>query len=879
MKPPAIKTHEIDSSTPVLIVDKIGVIGEALAIVLSHDYLVILLSPNAPPPGNEKIIHVPFKKNIPEAPDNRYSKIFIVDDGRSVTKQSAFSFITKARESSSPLFFIGSVRNVDIEHADEIASSYSNSKVLVFGDLFDKNIFFDKNEAINRYILQARKNGKIEVDGSGLAHSYPISFEDTIKLIIKASYLEIPQKIILLFYPHPITDISLANIFQKINPNIVVDFTKDARNRETYIPSGGQHAILEYKLEDKIRKLDLEDTENRELKVVRDDKNSRRSVAKPFLSLILICLFLILLPFITTSVYALLGQREIKSARISAERGDLAKARKQIDRSNTFFDIALKTGRALSYEAKVVGMKDASDKIENKIEAGKTLSQGALYLLDGVDFLSMTYSGESRDVKSDFLKASNSFKSAIGLIQKLKAEGSLSEEYSRELDNIEPFIDLFSSSSDILPEVLGFEGEKTYLVLLQDNTELRPGGGHIGSIAVLKVKNGRVTDLNVSPVSQIDDKLTASIDPPFALKRYLPLDSLTLEDSNFDPDFINNAITSSNIYSLSEKNKVDGVIGVDSIFIKNLISAIGPLTVSEMPQKIDEKNFDSLIFAWQNKVNELGEGDDFLGLVAISLKKHLEKNDKPYFALTQSVGKSVREKNLMFAHPTLAYQNIFTANNWSSSLWDNRQKEDNKINDYLGISEANLGGNNVNRFISRSVSKRISVSEKGNISSKLTIGFKNNSSSKDKDMDYKNYLQLILPEGSIIKAIAIDNKQVEIEKAIVDSAIFEAKNFKPPQGFEVDERNESDKTIFGFLLTVPSSQVKTLNIVYDLPYALPPVKKSTIYSLKLYKQPGIDSYPFDLTFELPEKYQALGGNSVSEEINSDKEISLTIAQK
>jgi hypothetical protein len=189
MKLPVLTNHEPNITQPILIVDRIGVIGEELARQLCQDFLIVLLSPNPTLTKNERIIHVPFKKRIPQAPDNRYSKIFIVDDGHSVTRQSALSLIEKARQSDSPFFFIGSLRNVDIVHADQIATSYSNSNVLIFGDLFDKNIFFDQEASINKFILQARKTGKIEVDRNGLSLSFPITFTDTIKLIIKASYL------------------------------------------------------------------------------------------------------------------------------------------------------------------------------------------------------------------------------------------------------------------------------------------------------------------------------------------------------------------------------------------------------------------------------------------------------------------------------------------------------------------------------------------------------------------------------------------------------------------------------------------------------------------------------------------------------------------
>src|SRR3990167_1258971 len=122
MKISAFKTTQTDKSSLILILDKVGVIGEAIAQELSKDFLIFLVSARPLSSNNKRIIHVPLKKRIPQVPDNNYSKIFIVDYGDSITWESAFSFIEKAREIDIPLYFIGSIRNVDIENADDISS-------------------------------------------------------------------------------------------------------------------------------------------------------------------------------------------------------------------------------------------------------------------------------------------------------------------------------------------------------------------------------------------------------------------------------------------------------------------------------------------------------------------------------------------------------------------------------------------------------------------------------------------------------------------------------------------------------------------------------------------------------------------------------------
>lgn len=884
MNVPALKTVEFNSRGLILIVDKIGAIGEALAKEFSKDYVVVLVSSTNPQINNKSIIHIPFKRRIPEVPDNSYLKIFVVDDGESITRQSVFSFVSRARQGNIPLFFIGSVRNIDVEHADEVVRQYSGSKVLIFGDLFDKKIFFDKESSVSRYILQARKSQRIDVSGNGLGLSFPITFNDTIKLIVKASYVEIPQKIILLFPEHPTTDISLANIFQKINPDIKVDFSKEKKDKKIFIPQGGQHAISRYELMERLRELDLEDLENRDLKVVNKNKKKSKSFLKPLFFLSLAILFLALLPLMTTSFYSLLAVRELTAAKTFAQKGDFDSAIKKANNSKTFFETAQKTSDILMVQSRAIRLDGKAQKLMDKIEGGKNVSQATIHILEGSDILRKIYGEKSKDAKGDFLKASNSLKSGVALLQRVRAEGSLPDEISETVTNLEPFIDLFSSSSDVLLSILGFETEKNYLVLFQNNMELRPGGGFIESFGILKVKDGRVKDFSVHNVYQVDSGLKAHVEPPFALRRYLPTENLYMRDSNFDPDFVNSAINSSKLYSLETEKKVDGVIGVDLSFEKNLIYAIGPIYAKDYKRNINADNLYSVGLEEFEKdlATPSVQKKDFLGAIAKSIESTLKtKKDISHLLLAENIGKSIKEKHLVFAFQEPGIQNIFTANGWSSSLWDNRKEGEGVINDFIGINEANLTSNKVNYYVSRSVSKKLIILDDGKVSSKLTIGFKNNSFKEDKlGGNYKNYLQLVLPVGAKITSISIDNKEVEVKPAVTDFRVYESSNFRPPLGIEVEEKREMGKSVFGFLISIGPKEVKSVVVSYSLPYVIPFSQKSVKYSLKIFKQPGVDSYPFELSFSLPANLKISDKRSPSiKEILNDENFSFDIVQK
>ncbi len=885
MKLPALITTEKEAKSLVLIVDKIGVIGERLSQEFSKDFLVVFVSTRPLTTNNGKIIHIPFKRRIPQVPDNNYSKIFIIDDGNDVTRESTFSFIEKAKLINSKVYFIGSTRNVDVVHADEISSSYINVKVLVFGDLFDKDITFDKDSSISRFINQAKKDGKIQVEGNGLELNYPISFSDTIKLIIKASYLEISQKVILLFYPYPITDISLANTFQKIDPNISVDFVKKTGSKKIYIPKGAQHAIGKYDIYEKLKEINLANStgeRDNNLKIYsKKNEKSKNNFLKPVLFFLLACIFLFLIPLISTSAYLFLGQRQIREATNFAEQGNFKAALKKSNNAQTFFLVAEKTSIALESQAKIFKMQKKAEEINLDVESGKDLARVASSLFEGAVYMQDIYLGKSMDAKKDFSKAVSSFKSADVSIQKIQAQGKIPDEFNKKLTSILPVVKLFSNTSEVLPSILGFDNEKTYLVLIQNNMELRPGGGSINSVAEFSIKDAKITKFEIIDMQKIDEKLETHIEPPFEVRRYLESIHLSLRDSNFSPDFIKNAIMASSLYKLETGKEVDGVIGLDTVFINNLIKAKGDVVIEEEKITINNDNFYEILMQKFDKQIAEEKTKDVLGVIMESIVSNPNsKNNTSYASLIENIGDSVSQKHLLLAFKNPDHQNVFTASNWSGAIVDNRKYDKNIINDYFGISESNLGKDKINYYISRSVSKKVTVENDGKINSTATIAFKN---SKNKDSMgggvYRNYMRLILPNGSRIKEVSVGGKAQEMIPAITDFAVYEKQSFSPSSSFEVEQGNEGEKTTYGFFITVAPESVKTVKISYTIPYVILDKSKQVRYSLLVYKQPGLDSYPFDLLFSIPGDMQVLPQDSESYEINRDNEMNFIFSQK
>ena len=137
----------------------------------------------------------------------------------------------------------------------------------------------------------------------------------------------------------------------------------------------------------------------------------------------------------------------------------------------------------------------------------------------------------------------------------------------------------------------------------------------------------------------------------------------------------------------------------------------------------------------------------------------------------------------------------------------------------------------------------------------------------------QNYLRVIVPFGSTITGIKIDGRQQSIVDPIKDPIVYEKKNFVPPTGLEVEKVDQNGKTIYGFLVTVDAEILKTIEIDYKLTQKLDLTKASFLYSLKIFKQPGIDNIPYSFSLNLADSLSVV--NLPSEMSVVDKKIILS----
>jgi len=866
VKQPALVSEKIHDSfeQPILVIDKEGIIGEELVKKLKNEGLVVYVSKTPPDlenDNNENIIHIPFLKKVPTIPENNYSHIFLIDDN-DVLREAAISVLKKAESDHSVFIFISSLLNYNEKIINGIKEYYKNTKIIIYGDIIGQSLIEKRNSLVNKLIYEAKKYGKIEIPGDGTKPLYPLYISDLSDQIIEAVFgTHSNDTFFYLFPKEGITFLSFSHLLQKNYPWIKIDFVKEKKENKVKIPSWeGNYAISKkYSLEKSLKKISFEEnavfTEKKKIK--KDKKIYKEKKGRNFyiFTAIFFLLFLLLMPLISTFSMSFLGITFLKNAKENFTNGNIDTALKQAEISKKTFSYASTSIKPLEYELSFIGKKEYAKNLSKDIETGKNISSSAISFFNASRIFLNVLNGKEETPREKFNKGINLLKDTITILQKEKNNNNLVEDFDIIIEKSLNFVTL---TIDMWPTLMGFDDKKTYLVLLQNNMELRPGGGFIGSYGLLTLDKGKVLDFQINDVYDADGQLKAHIEPQFAIRRYLREKHLFLRDSNFDLDFRKTASLSALLFNLETGKKVDGVLGVDLSFVKNLLSATGEIDVLDYNEKVNSEN---LFYVTESHVEKgffpgSTQKKDFLrSLYKAILTKFSDKKNISYFKLLEEAVKSIEEKHLLFAFNNPSIQNLFTVNNWSATLWDERKDSNLEINDYIGINEANLGANKVNYFISRSLAQRVEITDEGEVKEELIISYKNTSDGKWPGGDYKNYLRIILPFETKIDEITIDGEKQKIVDAIKDVVTYEKDNFKKPEGLEVEKTEDQQKAIYAFLVTVPKEKLTKISVKYTLFKKVDMKNSSVNYNLKLVKQPGIDAFPYDLLIKYPTSYQ------------------------
>lgn len=415
-------------------------------------------------------------------------------------------------------------------------------------------------------------------------------------------------------------------------------------------------------------------------------------------------------------------------------------------------------------------------------------------------------------------------------------------------------LDQFSELNKFLAEMVAKNGQKTYFVLLQNNLELRPSGGFIGSYAKIKFKNGGMQDIIVQDIYVPDGQLKGHVDPPWPIQAAFKQGWWKLRDSNWDPDFPAAAEQIQWFFEKGGEEKADGLIALNLLVIKDLLKIAEPLIVPDYDYQITADNLYQIA---QNEAERdffpgSSQKKDFLSTVSKHLILKLKTiNSEQTLQLIKLIKKNLYEKQILisFNDPLLAQ--FFSQLNWNGSVKRNYQDSKELVTDYLFIVDTNLGANKANCCVERKVTQEINIEKSGLIKEKLKITYIN-SSPKERPKPplfwgglYENFLRIILP-------IEVENIEIKVN----------GQTFKE----KIEIKNDQEKKLktIGFFVNIPPLSQSLIEITYQKKGR--EIKHLTNYLLELQKQSGIESYSHFIKIQAPEKQSLIEKNLRTDEV-------------
>lgn len=376
-----------------------------------------------------------------------------------------------------------------------------------------------------------------------------------------------------------------------------------------------------------------------------------------------------------------------------------------------------------------------------------------------------------------------------------------------------------------LPKVLGEPDPKRYLVLFQNDKELRATGGFITGYAIFKVEHGKLNVEKADDIYKLDDSKNKKFPaPPEILKYHKGVYTLELRDSNLSPDFtVSMDQFKQMLKSVSDFPKYDGIVAIDTHVLVEAIKILGPIPAygSNFTAENDKRcNCPNVIYELESYADkpvayEKGSRKDIIGVLLYQImQKALGVSPGKYWgSLFQMAISEMEQKHILFYLNDAKAQNGLSALNFSGQI---KATSDN----YLHVNDVNFAGAKSNMFVKESVKYDLRI-EGGVGTVILTIDYKNPSPPSDCGLEsgglclnglLRNWLRIYVPKGSKL----LDFKGSEMDTLSYDSL---------------------EKTVFEGFLTVKPMGASQAVIHYKLPFKF---ENGKAYSMLIQKQPGTD---------------------------------------
>jgi hypothetical protein len=371
-----------------------------------------------------------------------------------------------------------------------------------------------------------------------------------------------------------------------------------------------------------------------------------------------------------------------------------------------------------------------------------------------------------------------------------------------------------------MPDILGFPDKTNYLLIFQNNDELRPSGGFVGSYAIMQADNAKFKTITTADSYHLDMPVrnTLNTEANSVLSKYLKTEKMFFRDANWAPDWRVSAQNLDYVYKkileawpkdreVPFDEDFDYIIGITPDLVETLLEILGEIEYegkiynsqnfqAQLQKQVEIDYIEQGIPSWERK-----SAISYILREIETRLLNLEMADWPnvFYSLVEEAEK----KNVLIYAEDEYSQKIIENMGWSGKVQTN-------TDDYIMIVDANMAALKTDALMSRQLDYNLNIDE--NYSSYLSLKYKHLGKEINwRTSKYHSYTRVYLP---------INSKDISVE-GFADASL------------NIYKDKELNKMVVAGYFTVNLNSQKEIDIYYNNE-----VSSTEKYNLYLQKQPG-----------------------------------------
>jgi len=418
-------------------------------------------------------------------------------------------------------------------------------------------------------------------------------------------------------------------------------------------------------------------------------------------------------------------------------------------------------------------------------------------------------------------------------------------------DKIQEISDILDATAAHFPAILKLLGDRyphKFLILLQNNNELRPSGGFIGTYALLDINDGFIENLEIHDVYDIDGSYGGIIEPPEEFKTFTS--NWRFRDSNYSSDFPTSAKKARWFLEKEGGPTVDTVIAINQGLLKDMLEITGPIQVGDFGS-LDSLNYNLLLsYIIESKAWGAEDPKHILKVFIPEFKKAILKEEN-LSKVSGKIYKAVQQKHIMMYSSDDDIQALFDSLGVSGRVYKNKKNED-----YLSVINISTGGTKSDQFVEESILHETEVQKDGTLIDEITVK-REHHWSDDIYFEWKKELAkygITTLDDQVLDILGRGRNMVSMRIYVpYGSEIITTNNENLEKKYDKDLK----KNYFFTRMEIYPGETEKIYVKYKLPYKLKLGNKADLYKLFIEKQPGSRGSIFTKTLTTEDNVEVL----------------------